>query len=152
MSPRAAARLEVLGYEQVYDYAPGKADWLARGLPLEGEEADAVRAGDLVRADVPTCHRDESLPDVHSRLQASGWDVCVMVDADGLVFGLLHERQIAEGQPGTVEEAMEEGPTTFRPDSSPEAIRDYLDRSDRKTTIVTTNRGQLLGAVQKEDL
>ena len=30
MSPRAACRLELLGFTQVYDYVLGKADWLAQ--------------------------------------------------------------------------------------------------------------------------
>jgi rhodanese-related sulfurtransferase len=37
MSPRAACRLDTLGFEHVYDYMPGKFDCLARGLPREGE-------------------------------------------------------------------------------------------------------------------
>ncbi|MFF5019711.1 rhodanese-like domain-containing protein [Streptomyces sp. NPDC001165] len=40
MSPRAAAQLEQLGFRQVYDYVPGKADWLAAGLPTEGPAAE----------------------------------------------------------------------------------------------------------------
>src|SRR5439155_1444970 len=36
MSPRAAWRLETLGFMAVYEYAAGKADWGAYGLPLEG--------------------------------------------------------------------------------------------------------------------
>ena len=36
MSPRAAARLESLGFRQVYDYVAGEADWFASGLPMEG--------------------------------------------------------------------------------------------------------------------
>jgi len=55
MSPRAACRLETLGFEQVFDYVEGKADWLARGLPAEGEQADEGRAGHLARRDVATC-------------------------------------------------------------------------------------------------
>jgi 3-mercaptopyruvate sulfurtransferase SseA len=31
MSPRAAWRLKTLGFERVYDYVGGKADWLAHG-------------------------------------------------------------------------------------------------------------------------
>ena len=38
MSPRAAWRLESLGFTKVYDYVPGKTDWLAAGLPREGDE------------------------------------------------------------------------------------------------------------------
>ena len=36
MSPRAAWRLERLGFTEVYDYAAGKVDWMAAGLPTEG--------------------------------------------------------------------------------------------------------------------
>src|SRR3954463_5877370 len=35
LSPGAACRLEILGFEAVYDYVPGKVDWIARGLPTE---------------------------------------------------------------------------------------------------------------------
>ena len=50
MSPRAAWRLESFGFEQVYDYVAGKADWGAAGLPLEGMLGP--RASDHVRRDV----------------------------------------------------------------------------------------------------
>src|ERR1700681_849107 len=35
MSPRAATRLEQLGFD-VYDYALSKIDWMAHGLSMEG--------------------------------------------------------------------------------------------------------------------
>lgn len=34
-STKAAGRMEELGYDQVYDYEEGKADWKEAGLPLE---------------------------------------------------------------------------------------------------------------------
>lgn len=34
-SPKAAQRMEALGYERVYDYMPGKMDWKNAGLPVE---------------------------------------------------------------------------------------------------------------------
>ena len=39
MSPRAACRLERIGFERVYDYVGGIADWKGAGLPLEGKGA-----------------------------------------------------------------------------------------------------------------
>ena len=33
MSPRAAWRLESLGFRNVHDYPAGKSDWMAAGLP-----------------------------------------------------------------------------------------------------------------------
>jgi rhodanese-related sulfurtransferase len=37
-SARVAEALERLGYERVYEYVEGKADWKAAGLPLESIE------------------------------------------------------------------------------------------------------------------
>jgi len=34
-SPKAAERLDKLGYEEVYDYEAGKDDWREAGLPVE---------------------------------------------------------------------------------------------------------------------
>ena len=51
MSPRAAARLESLGFTKVYDYEAGKSDWLAAALPSEGRLAGEPSAGDVVRGD-----------------------------------------------------------------------------------------------------
>jgi rhodanese-related sulfurtransferase len=52
MSPRAAALLDTFGFERVYDYAASKVDYLARGLPREGEKADERRAVDALRCAV----------------------------------------------------------------------------------------------------
>ena len=35
-SPKAAERIEALGYRRVYDYEAGKMDWKQAGLPVEG--------------------------------------------------------------------------------------------------------------------
>ncbi len=59
MSPRAACRLEQLGFPEVYDYTAGKADWLAHGLETEGEQAGVLRARHAVRADVVTASIEE---------------------------------------------------------------------------------------------
>lgn len=61
MSPRAAARLESIGFEQVYDFTAGKAAWGAAGLPLEGENGSESRAGAHVRSDVPACSPSDRL-------------------------------------------------------------------------------------------
>src|SRR5216683_1666901 len=62
MSKRAAWRLETLGFEQVHHYTPGKEDWMAAGLPIEGSKASIPRVGGVARRDVPTCRLDEVDP------------------------------------------------------------------------------------------
>ena len=61
MSPRAASRLESIGFERVYDYVAGKADWGSAGLRLEGANGSDTRAGAHLRTDVPTCRLDDRL-------------------------------------------------------------------------------------------
>lgn len=34
-SPKAARKMDALGYEHVYDYEAGKVDWKEAGLPVE---------------------------------------------------------------------------------------------------------------------
>ena len=71
MSPRAAWRLETLGFGEVYDYIDGKVDWMAAGLPTEGTNAQHPRAGDIARKDVPTAGLQEKLGDVKARVARS---------------------------------------------------------------------------------
>ncbi len=80
MSPRAAWRLESLGFGQVYDYTAGKLDWMAAGLPTAGTNAGRPQAGDLARKDPPTCGLNERLGEVRDRVRARGWDVAVVVN------------------------------------------------------------------------
>ena len=71
MSPRAAWRLEGMGFSRVYDYVPGKADWSASGLPTEGTRAGTPTIGEAARRDVPTCAPAEKVGAVRERLGGS---------------------------------------------------------------------------------
>jgi hypothetical protein len=97
MSPRAAWRLDGLGFEKVYDYAPGKADWFASGLPREGRLASLPIIGDAARRDVPTCAPAERVESAWDRVRAAGWDACVVVNKDRIVLGLLREKEVLWG-------------------------------------------------------
>src|SRR5438445_10823219 len=94
MAPRAAARLETLGFGQVHEYRGGKLDWLAAGLPTEGENSLHARAGDAARKDVPICSLTDRHGDVRDRLKAAGWDAALRVDLVGVVLGLGRSMQL----------------------------------------------------------
>ncbi|TMF76218.1 MAG: hypothetical protein E6I15_07230, partial [Chloroflexi bacterium] len=87
MAPRAAARLELLGFTKVYHYHAGKLDWMAAGLPTEGENAKRPRAGTVARKDVPVCALTDRVGQVRDRARAVGWDAAVAVDDDNVVLG-----------------------------------------------------------------
>jgi rhodanese-related sulfurtransferase len=52
MSPRAAWQLEALGFQDVYDFVAGKAEWIAHRLPLEGKGPHYPLVGEAARRDV----------------------------------------------------------------------------------------------------
>jgi hypothetical protein len=140
MSPRAAWRLESLGFEQVYDYVPGKSDWLAAGLPREGEAAEVPLAGDLVRP-IATCRLGTPLDQVKDR-------PCAVVNDQGIVLGLLRHPGDA---PGTVDDHMEAGPTTVRASEEVAALLHRMQHARVAGILVTTPEGRPLGWLDREE-
>src|SRR2546427_2729284 len=112
MSPRAASRLESLGFEQVYDYVAGKADWGSAGLPLEGENPSEKRVGAYVRTDVPTCQLNDRLRDLQHRLSENGWDICFVVNEQHVVLRRLSRTALRSEGDVSAEETMTPGPST----------------------------------------
>ncbi len=152
MSPRAACRLETLGFERVFDYVEGKADWLARGLPTEGERAGERRVGHLARRDVATCRVSERVGDVRPRVEASPYSFALVVADGDILLGRLR-RAALEGDPDRrAEEVMEPGPSTVRLDTALDALAERLDRLGLKTVVVSTPDGALVGVVRREEL
>src|SRR5919197_3978535 len=113
MSPRAAWRLESLGFERVYDYVAGKADWFAAGLPREGEQSGVPWIGDLASRDVPICRLTDPIGEIRHGLGASGWAVCIVVNDETVVLGLVRADGSSADPLEAVEVVMESGPATF---------------------------------------
>ena len=145
MSPRAAWRLESLGYGDVYDFAAGKAAWLAAGLPIEGTDQTTPRVGEHARNDVPTCTLDEPLTAVRERVSATGWDTCIVINQQRIVLGRLGHNALTSNDEGTVEEAMSAGPSTIRPDTPLTTITRRLREKNLSSALVTTLEGELVG-------
>src|SRR5579884_905199 len=136
MSPRAAWRLEGIGFTRVYDYTAGKADWGSYGLPLEGNADSSTRVASITATVAPTCRLDESVAEAAARLPA-GWDVCVVVNEHEVVLGLLGRKALSSGEPASVEDAMTPGPSTIRPSARIEAIRERM-RDQNLTRIIVS--------------
>ena len=151
MSPRAAWRLESLGFTQVYDYVAGKADWGSAGLPLEGENPSETRVGGYVRTDVPTCRLNERLRDVQQRMGESEWDTCLVVNDKRVVLGRLGRTALRRQDDVSVEEAMTPGPSTIRPSARVEAIVERMRRQNLTSLPITTSDGRLVGILRRED-
>jgi CBS domain-containing protein len=151
MSPRAAARLESINFEQVYDYTAGKADWGSFGLPLEGTEGSETRVGAHVPSDVPSCRSDDRLQDVCERLDETGWDTCFVLDEVGVVLGRIGRRAIRSREDVTAEQAMTPGPSTIRPSARLKDVVERMRRQNLTNLPVTTPDGRLLGFLTRPD-
>ena len=150
MSPRAAWRLETLGFESVYDYVAGKADWFAAGLPQEGTGTGMPKAGDAARSDLTTCSLNARLGETAERARTANLDVCLVLTEVGVVLGRL--RAPFDGDPSLlVEEAMESGPTTVRADEPLEALVPRMQARGTSSIIVTSPDGVLVGTLSLED-
>src|SRR5437764_9255057 len=148
MSPRAAWRLEALGYDPVYDYTAGKVDWLAAGLPTAGRGPTSPRVSLAMETDVPTCSPAEAAAGALARARATGWDICVAVNDAGVVQGRLTVG-MAVPQGAVVADVMESGPATVRANEDLVAALDRMRKRKVTTLLVTTPEGRLLGAQRR---
>src|SRR5919198_4978570 len=150
MSPRAAWRLESIGFTQVHDYVAGKADWGSAGLPLEGTRGSDTRIGAHLRRDVPGCRLDEQLGEVRVRVRAAGWDTCFVVNEEQVVLGRLGHAALAGDDDVSVEEVMSAGPSTVRPSLELDGAVDRMRGQNLSTLPVTTSEGRLLGLLERD--
>lgn len=151
MSPRAACQLDRLGFERVYDYTAGIADWKAAGLPTDGTASSEQRIADATRPDIPTCHPDDTIATARSLTFDAGWDECIVVDCDGIVVGRLRSHAWDADDTATADEVMELGPTTVRPDG---LLAPFVERMKKRNTAlvtVATPQGHLIGVLLRAD-
>jgi len=135
----------------VYDYVPGKIDWMARGLPMEGRRAGEPTAASVARQDVPTCRLKDQVRDVRARVEAAGYDVCIVTNDRGIVAGVLRAGQFDVPVDTTAEEAMRPGPSTFRPHVPATEMAEYMTKHDLANAPITSSQGTLIGVLFRED-
>ncbi len=151
MSPRAAWRLERLGFREVYDFVPGKVAWLAMGWPREGSAAAVPNAGEVARRGTPTCSLEDQVADVRDDVRRAGRHVCIVLNENGIVEGRLRGRALEEMPDATTEEAMEVGPTTIRPNEPLEPLVERMRRRGVATIVVSDLQGKLVGILYRDD-
>ena len=150
MSPRAAWRLEAAGFGPVYDYAAGKADWLAADLPFEGT---AQLAGRFTRRGVATAGERTPAAETLRLLDTQGFGPVVVVNQAGVVMGAAHRDALASASPeaevGTV---MRFGVSTVRPSEDAAALAHRMGHRGVGRVVVTRSDGTLVGLFFASDL
>jgi hypothetical protein len=151
MSPRAACQLERLGFEQVYDYTLGIADWKAAGLPVEGGSSDAQLVSDATRPDIPTAQPADLLGAVFDRVTNAGWEEALVLDCDGIVIGRLRTQAWEQDRSLPVSQVMELGPTTVRPNGLLEPLVKRMEKRGTELVTVATPQGVLIGVLLRSE-
>ena len=124
---------------------------MAAGLPTEGTNADHPRAGDVARRDVSTCGPDDDIGEVRERVSAAGWDACVVVNEERVVFGLLRADELGKDGDGPVAAMMRPAPSTFRPHVPIAEMAHYMIDHDLASSPITTSDGRLVGLLRVDD-
>lgn len=150
LGSRAARRLDGMGFTEVCDYAAGKMDWIAAGLPYEGK-AQLVTL--VARRDPVLAHPSDPLTQVTDRILADPAGVAVVVDDDGVVLGIVGEKEITGAAPGaTAGEAMNDGVLRVPPDAELTELVPRLEAAGELHAVVTRPDGTLVGLFGLGDL
>jgi CBS domain-containing protein len=137
----------------VYDYSPGKVDWLVRQLPIEGERAGQPTVGSLARDDVVTCALEDRVGEVRERVAGSPYPFALVVTgARRVLLGRLRASALDCDPDLRAEGIMEPGPSTVRAHKTAASVAHDLAEKELRWAIVTTPEGELIGVAARKDL
>lgn len=149
-SARGARLLEHYGFGDVYDYEAGKSDWLAFGLPFEGD--GTLLAIDLLEPCLCAAD-DETAGALRARMDGPGVPSAVVVDSAGIVLGVVTRPSLEQAPPRTpARQVAHLDPVTVRPSAPAAQLAGHLGDLGADTALVTTSSGRLLGQVTRARL
>lgn len=149
MSPRAAARLESLAFEKVYDYMPGKMDWLAYGFPVEKKDHGLSLVIEHLQMEFPIARLGERVGEVRLRMEQAGFVTAAVLNNEGVLLGLLSKLGADADAEAAVDRVMDPGPTTIRPSVSVGNAVKQLDKLNTDELPITSSDGKLLGVFRR---
>lgn len=153
MSPRAAWQLEAMGFTDVYDYVNGKVERMLHREPTEGTGPHYAMAGEVATKErLHTCLLGSTVSDSARSMEQSGDTFCIVLNDEGVVLGRLRQKHRDAASDDPVEQVMETGPTTVRPNEPAKELLERMDRRDVPAVVVTTNKGVLVGVARRTDL
>jgi CBS domain-containing protein len=131
---------------------PGKVDWLANGLPVEGERPDAPIVGRVMRDDAALCRPTDRIADVRESIERSPYPFALIISDDRTLLGRAPSSALDVASDRPVWDVAEPGPKTFRPHVPAERVAEVLADKGLRWAIVTTPDGRVLGVASREDL
>ena len=151
MSPRAAWRLEGLGFEAVCDFVGGKLAWLAAGLPTEGAGPHYAVAGEALVPATYACGLEADAGAIRAELRPGADAMCAVTNEHGVVLGRVRWRDLPEGDDAPVSDFMQSGPATVRTTEELGPLVGRMQKAGVKTILVTSADGRLLGMLHRDE-
>jgi len=133
---------------------PGKADWRAHGLPVEGELAGVPTAGNLTSDDIVTCGLADPVGVIREQVEDSPYGFALVTTEDAVLLGRLSSSRCNRRPTTPPREQIRHGTGVVnrarrhpgaRPCTTP-------GRTQPRTAIVTAPEGRLIGVVRRADL
>ena len=131
---------------------PGKVDWLANNLPVEGDRPYAPIAGRAMRDDAVRCRPTDRIADVLESIQGSPYPFALVTSNDGTLLGRAPASALDPASERPVWDVAQPGPKTFRPHVTAAKVAEVLAEKGYRWAIVTTPEGRLLGVASRKDL
>jgi Mg/Co/Ni transporter MgtE len=122
------------------------------GLPFEGKEAGELTIGQAVRTDFPKAGLKDPAGEVLNRVLDSGLETAIVVNAHEVVLGRLLLSRLKNAGDVPVEQVMNPGPSTFRPNVTAHKMLHIMSERGMTTAPVTKSDGVLVGLVVRQDL
>jgi CBS domain-containing protein len=137
-----------LGFDNVFDYAAGKMDWLGNGLPLEGRSSPRTLVLDFVQSIAATCALADSSDDIARK--AADVDEIPVVDERNILLGIIRKAQSSSLANRRAEDLMDPAPITVRPTMTVEEAAALMNRNELSRVLVTTSEGKLVGFLSRQ--
>jgi CBS domain-containing protein len=84
-------------------------------------------------------------------VRAAGWSLCVVLDDERVVLGLLEAAALDREPAAVAADAMRSAPSTIRPHVTLEETVKSLQARRRDLVLVTTSDGRLVGLLRRAD-
>jgi Mg/Co/Ni transporter MgtE len=101
---------------------------------------------------VVTCRLTDPVGGIARSIADSPYGFALVVSTSGVLLGRVRASALNVEPDTHVEQVMESGPSTVRPDTPADQLAQRLRDRDLKTAIITTPEGELLGVARRADL
>jgi CBS domain-containing protein len=100
---------------------------------------------------VSNCAPAEKVGTARERVRKAGCGRCLVVSKERVVLGLLREKEFSADPKISTEEAMRNGPATFRANEPVRETAERMRDCGASAVLVTTSDGRLVGLLYRED-